>query len=486
MNEFSTCFPAGRSVSNESFLSLAISWLNGMKASQVLSGQSLNEMHEDDAFITAENNEALRIKKVSSNGISAIGLQHEIPDNQGRIWRTECVVTRGNGVWVHVRGQCILAEVGAVHQRPKKPFLIKMMLRDGWASIDGAHIIDNYPHRITHDEVDLARRIVTGCEPGLLPQIYVSRDDKDQTILNEEKLAFDLGGLAHVFVEPSRRFSILLMSRCGHKNPYGGSVAVCIPGRGVIRKFYRRSDDDRQDSLTASMIDVIVQYHASINRPYALDWRALQEAQSRELRKIIGVKIRNDRASDGEEIDEYISAFDAELAAKDLRIAELEGKLSDAISAASDQITGSTGVVPDGLADSIGSELYQGEISDRVRRAIREYMGRENLVISKRDAYVLRRFLELSSCSGRSVGLISELKTAGRDVKEMPSRVGAILSRIGFSRSEEGKHLKFSPPSGLGGIDVAVLPKTSSDHRAGKNQVSDLIEGFSIRDLNKE
>lgn len=486
MSEFSTCFPAGRSISDESFLSMIVSWLNGMKASRVLSDQSLNEMHDDDVLLEGVNGESLRIKKVSGNNHSAIGMQHEVPDDEGRIWRTECVVTRRERIWVHVRGQCILSKAGAVHQRPKKPFLIKIMLRDGLVSIDENHIIDNYPHRIMESEVDLASRIVSGFEPGILPQIYVSRDDENRTILNEENLAFDMGGLAHVFVEPSRKFSLLLMRKCNYINPYGGTIAICVPGRGVIRKFYKRFDGDHQRSITEAMIDVIAQYHASINRPYSLDWLALQEAQSRELRRSLGEKLKSDSASNQSEIDEYISSFDAEITAKESRIAELESALSDALSATSDQVSESIGIISGGLTKSIGGELYDGEVSDRVRRMIKVCLGSSNLMIPERDAYILRRILEVSAYSGRSLGLVGELKAAGRDAKEMTSRFGAILSRLGFSRSEEGKHLKFSPPSGLGGIDPAILPKTSSDHRAGMNQASDLIESFSIRDLHKE
>lgn len=116
------------------------------------------------------------------------------------------------------------------------------------------------------DEIDLASRIIGGDEFGVMPQVYISRDDKNSTILDEEKLAFDMGGLAHVFVEPSRRFSITLMNKCKHKNPYGGTIAICIPGRGIVRKFYKKFDSDQQDSITNAMIDVIVQHHASIMR----------------------------------------------------------------------------------------------------------------------------------------------------------------------------------------------------------------------------
>lgn len=228
------------------------------------------------------------------------------------------------------------------------------------------------------------------------------------------------------------------------------------------------------------------EHHASINRPYALDWRGLQEAQSRELRKRLGEKIAGDRASSEAELDNYMSAFDAEVDAKNARIVELEAALSTALASTSGHSLEGVGIISDELCRHIGQELYDGEISDRVRRGIFNYANSQNFLKSKRETYVLNKFLELGEYSGRSLGLVSEIKSAGRDANELGSRMGAILLRLGFLRTEDGKHLKFSPPQGLGGIDVAVLPKTSSDHRAGKNQASDLIEVFSIRDLHKD
>lgn len=486
MTEFSTCFPINKSISNNDFISLSVSWLNGVKSSKVFKDNLIDELHDDQVTIKTDDGEQLQFKTINCDDYSAIGLQHEIPDVDGRIWRTECVVTRGTNVWVHVRGQCIIANVGAVHMRPKKPYLIKMMLHDGWASIDGNHIIDNRPHKISENEVELAQRIICGTELGTLPQIYVSKDDSDFTIIDEEKLAFEMGGLAHVFIEPSRRFSIGLMKKCEHKNPYGGTIAICIPGIGVIRKFYKRFDGDNQQKIINSMVDIIAQYHTSINRPYALDWKALQELQSRELRKSIGERIKRDQSSSKKEIEEYVSTFDSEISAKNARIAELTNTLNDLISSNSYQPPSGHGILSDEFSRSIGEELYDGEISDRVRIAVKKYLEKEFIEKSKRELYILQKFLELSKPSGRSVGLISEIKSAGRDVNEMPARMGAILSRMGFSRSEEGKHLKFSPPHGLGGIEVVILPKTPSDYRAGKNQASDLIEILCIRELNKE
>lgn len=487
MNEFSTFFPVGWPATQSNFIQLVMTWLGGVKASKVLVEQSLTEIYDDDILLKSKDGvETLRLKNVNGAEHSAFGMQHEILDTEGRIWRTECVLTHGDKAWAHIRGQCVIADVGAIFQRPKKPFLIKMMLRDGWASIDGDHIIDDKPHRITSDEVDLASRIINGRENGLLPKIYLSRGDDNQLGLDADKLAFDLGGLAHVFVEPNRSFSIDLMEATNGKNPYGGTVGICLPGQGIVRKFFKRSDADHQASTTNSMINFIVQYHASISRPYAMDWRALQEAQSRELRKSIEGKLRDIRASDGHEVDAYIAAFDAEMRTKDARILELESALSDALSADAAQVSSGIGLISDELSSVIGKQLYDGEISDRVRRALSCYISDDRIKKSKRDHHLIQRLLGASQFSGRSLGLANEIKAACRDVNEMPKRMGAIFSRLGFIRSEEGKHLKFTPPVEIGGIDVAVLPKTSSDHRAGLNQASDIIDSFSIKDLHKD
>jgi hypothetical protein len=53
-----------------------------------------------------------------------------------------------------------------------------------------------------------------------------------------EKFAFDLGGIAHVVVEPNRAFSFQLRDRTAGANAYRGTLAIALPGRGIVRRAY--------------------------------------------------------------------------------------------------------------------------------------------------------------------------------------------------------------------------------------------------------
>lgn len=79
----------------------------------------------------------LRMRELrTAAGWSAIGIRHEIPDDLGRSWRTECVLKRGAADdgqdLVRLRTQCIATRPGAQLATPLKPYLIKALLRGEW------------------------------------------------------------------------------------------------------------------------------------------------------------------------------------------------------------------------------------------------------------------------------------------------------------------------------------------------------------------
>ncbi|MFX8903204.1 hypothetical protein ABTM99_20040, partial [Acinetobacter baumannii] len=79
------------------------------------------------------------------------------------------------------------------------------------------------------DDVNLANLILSGKCSKSLPIIYISAIVDGEWLLTEEeikKLAYDLGGIAHVVVEPNRHFSFKLRDQCNGRNLYGGTIGI--------------------------------------------------------------------------------------------------------------------------------------------------------------------------------------------------------------------------------------------------------------------
>ncbi|WP_083100745.1 hypothetical protein, partial [Pseudophaeobacter leonis] len=483
----STSFPIRGTITNKDFSYLAIEWLKGINKSTVLDDAVDRQMFDDDARILSKSGELFCLKSIEADTVSAIGLRHEIPDEMGRVWRTECIVSRFKATaWVHVKSQCLISNPDVQQISPKKPFIIKMMIKNGWAIDDGNWPVADTPYALTSSNLDLAERIVSGQELTDLPFVYVSRDDANELIVAPEKLAFQLGGLAHVVVEPTRFFSRKLNVKCQGRNPYGGTVGLCVPSKGLVSKFYIRNELDRGTRIFDAITSAASRYLSSLKGHGALDWNELQELQGRILREKLAKEIRSGNGSDNQALDEYMHTFDADIAAKDAQIVELKRALKASEEAVDALNIHDMGLLNSAISDTVSTELYHGEVSDRVRKLVTNAVAGSTIDLSPRDSFLLKSLLSCSAYTGKSLGLVEQIKSAGRDHTTMAKRLGGLLSDFGFTSSQDGKHLKYIPPKRLGGLKTEILPKTPSDHRAGRNKAADIIDSFSIRDLHKD
>ncbi len=221
MSEFATEFAVSHQINKATFTAEVTGWLDGMEASMVLASSAKADLDEDNPVLQAENGEELRMLVLQgSDRPDALGFIHRIPDQEGRIWQTEAVWKRleTQEAVLRVRGQCLAADSLPFLPVPNKPFFIKAILQEGWARADGLLDVDERPHALpdNDDGLELAQAIIRGQASNRLPIVYVSVTDEDSPAIdsrNLERLAFALGGVAHVVVEPSRSFSFDLANR---------------------------------------------------------------------------------------------------------------------------------------------------------------------------------------------------------------------------------------------------------------------------------
>ncbi|KIC29079.1 hypothetical protein RA25_20610 [Leisingera sp. ANG-S5] len=207
------------------------------------------------------------------------------------------------------------------------------------------------------------------------------------------------------------------------------------------------------------------------------EWHELQEAQAKFLRL---------KALEGSSkvLEEYEQLVQEEIAAKDEQIEKLKERLETEIANKSAPVQGYLELIPPGLAQRIGPELYNGEFSDRLRLFIGESLKTSQTAIDPRTFEFAKKFLTATSFSGKADQLASQIKVASKDGKQMPKRLGQILTGIGYARSQEGKHLKFTPPKELFGLPTETLPSTPSDsQRGGKNRGNEVSNSFNLKKL---
>lgn len=446
-----------------------------MKGSTLFDNNAALSKFDDEATVENASGEKLTLKEcVLPNGF-AIGARHELLDPDGRVWRSELVLTSKDGtVGLRVKTQCIIASQGARAQMPQKPYFVKLALSDDWAEGDGEFAVIQEPHRLAPSDIALAANIATGATRAQLPIIYISRTDNNGTALDDAKidsLAFRLGGVAHVVVEPSRAFSRLLIEPAAGRNAYGGAVGVSVSGYGVVRKYFLGGAITDAESLLQAVIVYVSQYVTNRRPRLGWEWQDLIDESSNQLRR---------KVSSGVETHEALFDLWAEESSeKDNKIKNLQEQLERLQSETLEIDASKSKFDFPQITQLLGRELYKGEFFDRVRSVIASGNFGEVAGLPRRTREIARLIVENTSASGGAAKLEARIKGAGRDSSHSSDRLMEILLELGFEKRVNGGHPVLIP-DGFLGLEQQTFASSPSDYRAGRNSASRIIRDFGL------
>lgn len=470
MLQFSSEFPVRPSDNRAAFVSEVVAWIRGMRHQTVLSSDSEAELDGANVHIrsTTGTGEELRMRELrSSEGWSAIGARHDLPDDLGRVWRTECVLKRsaaeGGQDLVRLRTQCIAKTPGARLDTPRKPYIIKALLQNGWGGTDQIFRVTDQPVWLesSDDGLATAKSVTLGEAAKWLPTVYVSATGNSSWLLSQqeiEKLAYDLGGIAHVVVEPDRTFSFDLRDESEARNAYGGTVGLSVPGQGIIRRYYLGWQIQNGEELAAAVRAAASALRSQMPT-FGWDWTELQEQALRAQRE----RDRNRlTAAESEQLylDEIENLQD--------KIRQLEQQLivGPAASVGTDEAEFST----DNLVNRVGPEVYAGEISDRLRFAAKTTLSvADQIGLDPRSKTILQRVVERLPASPALAELSQDLARATKDPKRVAAELTSLLGRHGYSEKSDNKHPRLEANKGYDGLGSITLPKTPSEHKGLKN-----------------
>jgi hypothetical protein len=468
MLPFSTEFPIAPNRNSAAFIAEVIAWLRGNPSSNVLEQSSEKELEGENAILISETGEELRLREIRESGQDvAVGFRHDFPDNEGRIWRTEAVLKRqgaGESDLIRFRTQCRASRPGATLETPKKPFLIKALLSGGWGALDGQIKVSDAPIWLPDDEagLNLATNLTNGSLTHWLPMLYVSVNDSGDWALTKDqiaKLAYDLGGVAHVAVEPNRRFSFKLRDRTAGCNVYSGAVGISLPETGIITRLFIGWHMPDRNALTVALKNTITTLRERIPAK-GWDWSDLQELSLRKQRGALQI------APQSQDIEDLFENFSRQLEElqSDKRI--LEQKLSELQSEVF-----KTHDKPDSVAVilRVTPEIYSGEIFDRLRLAAKITLANADAVgLDRRSRSVLEKISSmLPSPDLKELKL--DLARATKDPKRVAAELVGLLKRHGYNEKSDNRHIRLEAQAQFDGLDAITLPKTPSENRGLEN-----------------
>jgi hypothetical protein len=485
MTSFATEFPVRPIANRGAFVAQVISWLRGTNYSTVLENPGDADLAGDTAHLRSRNGEELRLRELGhESALEAIGFRHDFPDAEGRLWRTEAVLRRAVSSnaqdLVRLRTECIARAHGVRLDAPRKPYLIKTILHDGWGGEDGELPVSDGPHWLTDDDSGLkvACTVTLGQATRYLPVIYVSATGPSKWLLSRkqtEKLAYDIGGIAHVVVEPSRSFSFRLRDLVAGANAYGGTIGIALPGRGIIRRYFLGFRLPTVEDLLAVVREVSVVIRSQMPAE-GWDWTELQEQALRRQRE---------RDSNRLSITQTEELYREEIANLQDRVRQLEGQI--AARPPEESTEGEDGFLPALLAKKLGPEIYPGEFSDRLRLAAKECSSRaEQIGLDRRSKLVLVAIATHLPTSPALSELREDLKRATKDPKRIASELTALLLRHGYREKADNKHIRLEAKNGYDGLDTITLPKTPSDHRGLTNLRKQIERTLGISKLSEQ
>lgn len=462
MITFSTEFPLDPKNSASDVLRLACEWLTGSPHTEL----------PDSAFESLPIDEAIEVREGSESAVIATARapDHEIAGLQyrrieGELEWVTSIVARKDAVETLFSLQVSCEAVGTAVRlpAPKKPYFIKQALAVLGGGTDGEIPVGAKPLHLAGADAQIAAALINGVANNRLPIVYLSVGFDGVLPIDPAGLAAFVSGLAHVIVEPSRAFSAELRDLAGGRNVYGGTVGVYWPQSSARKSYFLGRFGGDVRALQRAISDDLRQALANRRLTSGCTWAHLQEQLSR-------LRIDRLRKQGSSSVDEYAEAFDAELRAKDHRLAEADAEIQR-LNAEIRRLSASAGSSSSGLL-SLGKEhnLYPQEMRDLVVSVLEG--AARNLKDGSRRQHLVLDLVEANPAGGAVTSMEAQIKAAMKTYRSMDAKTRSLLTELGFAITEDGKHYKitFRGDSRY----MFTLPKTSSDHRAGKNGASDI------------
>jgi len=463
MLSFATEFPVDPDRTTADFLQAMVTWISGSPHTG-LSAEVLRDMQEKDEAHVGNDNEGVQSLVTNSPDIDLAGLRYSRRDDDLE-WMTTVVFSRtSSDAWVGIRVECESQHAAARLPSAKKPVVVRTVLESLGGAADGPLQIRGKAHALANTDIDLAAKLIRGEAGCRLPIVYVSARFQGGYILDVDRLAADVSGMAHVVVEPNRPFSVRLQLEVDSENVYGGTIGIYWPEGGGRRAFFLGGDYSTPGLLAGAIKDEV--RTALLNRrPIArCTWAYVRETASRQA-------IQSLKASGSRAIDEYAEQFDQEIEAKNQRLEDAEREIQRLRNELRVH-EARAGTTSGGLL-RLGRErdLYPNEILGMLLDAIEDAATR--VPQDSRRQHVLSSTLEANRLKEDPLESRREqLKTLLRGARTIDGKMRREFEGIGFSISEDGKHFKLV----FQGDDryTYTLPKSGSDWRGGLNAASDI------------
>lgn len=471
MSSFYTAFPISRELNTDDFLPLCIEWVSGIKGS-LIPKSTLHELILNKNHAIAHEKESAESFYVNSYGSDINGIQYIIHDDDGRIWTTDIVaITSGTNPIISIHTHCKSDSFIKTVNTPKPPYIIKTILNKNLGGVDDFLPIRNEPYFISPSDIEQFSLILRGDEDIQLPIVYCSCIEKNKYDVNVKKLAFELGGLAHVVCEPNRAFSYQLRKALINSDtniPTNGGINVIFPDHSGDISYKKKTGVKSIGNIIEEIKAVIISALSGKTHHPTCSMEYLKSRIHSEKLKAITL----DSNAKTAEHDNTISALKKAIIEKDGEIIksreEIE-KLRKFITKMKEDNFKNYGIQ---LSRGAEEELYQDEFRHIIVTELHKSLQTHDA--KNRRQHVLQSIITGNSEFNRIPPHIEEIKESISRMENMSQKDISQLRSCGFELTTENKHYKFAYMNDA--RYTLTMAKTPSDRRNAKNNAGDFTK----------
>ncbi len=467
---FSTRLPLKDTVTQEDCLHLFIEWIT-KSPHYSISGIDYDIGSNTD-FDYSEGNISFSIRHIKGAQTELSACRFEYRESDAVWYNDSIFLCENNTKSLLIQLNCNRTDYHTQLPPIHKPYIVRKFVEGGFCKDDAGIPVCDTPIEVDENYYHSCVEIMRGTYTNSMPIVYISCDYAGEHVIRPEYLARQLSGVAHVFVEKNRESALRLRDDTDGNNAHTGYVGIYFPGTKLCQKhgieYYRNAREMGSEIINSVWSALINRVDASV-----YNWNQIIAIQSRQKMS----EWQDISEKNKQQLSEYMDNFDAENRSLRQQIEELNKQVYSLHSQLDALRLSKKETEADNCFYNMGKEpnLYASERNDLLYSILSQAQSKFD--VNSRGYLLIQSLLDANPHVGECAEIMSEVRNVFSGDGKLTSAKKSQLKSVGFIIKEDGPHYKVVFHDERYMFSVS---KTPSDHREGKNTITDISKIIDI------